>query len=171
VINLLYHRLSACQQKEIRRKNILFGTRFAGLPFWQPGGAACHFGSSPTVVGVMYRCSRLPPKGGEVLTTGFDGFVLRPQSLDTLPTTRLTNLDDHGILTSQHAGINLVGLDLVHILQSLAVELENLLRTDYTAIDRRLVAWDSDTHETHPGLTLCIFDNLELSSHFIFPLC
>jgi len=27
---------------------------------------------------------------------------------------------------------------------------------------------DSDTYEAHPSLTLCIFDNLELSSHFFF---
>ena len=63
MVNLLYHRLSACQQKEIRGKNILFGTRFAGMPFWQPGGAACHFGSSPTVVGYCTAVHASHPKG------------------------------------------------------------------------------------------------------------
>jgi hypothetical protein len=56
----------------------------------------------------------------------------------------LANLDDHGVLTPQHAGVNLIGLSLADIPQSLAIELENLFRTDRTAIRGGLVARDSN---------------------------
>jgi hypothetical protein len=56
----------------------------------------------------------------------------------------LANFDDHGIVTPQHAGVNLIGLSLADIPQSLSIELENLFRTDRTAIRGRLVARDSN---------------------------
>ena len=88
------------------------------------GRGLCHFGSSPTVVGVG-RCSPLR-EGGYFLTASGDGFILAPQSLDTLPTTGLAHLHNHKIITPLIAGIGLFDLDTTSTTQRLAIELENL---------------------------------------------
>lgn len=137
------------------------------MPFWQKSRAACHFGRAPTVVGVAF-CSALPPKRGDFLTAGLDRFILRPQSLDPFPTTRLTNLENHRVLTPTIAGIDLLDFSLAHIPQSLAVELENLFRPnrpDHTIGQTRLV-WDCDAHETHTGGTLGFLDDSKLCHDF-----
>ena len=146
---------------------------------------ACHFGSRaarPAILAVPPHlwgystnpysggCLPLPPKGGYFLPTSFNRFILRTESLNPFPRTRLANLHDHSILSPVVAGINFFNLRLSDISESLAVELENLLRTNRpdNPIRKGRLVRNSNPHETHPGGTLGIFDDLILGGHFLF---
>jgi hypothetical protein len=118
------------------------------LPFWQ------------TIV--------LPlRKGGYFLTVSGDCFILTSQSLYPLTTTRFTYFNNHKIITPLVAGISLFSFYNTRTTQSLAIELQNFLATDWPvdSIGQTRLVTNSDSQKTHTGLTLGIFDDLELGSH------
>jgi hypothetical protein len=113
-----------------------------------------------------------PTEGGNFLARGQNRGVLFGQCCLTLSRTGLANRYDHGILAPYHAGVSLFLFALAHVSQSGTVELVNLFTVDravFTIRKGRLVA-SGHTNKAQPNLTLGIFDDFELSSHFLFPL-
>ena len=118
----------------------------------------------------MYKSLPLR-EGGYFLTASGHCLVLTTQGLYPLPTTGLANLDNHKILTPTKAGVDLFGLSLARFCERLTIELQNFLASDWTihSIGQTGLVWNGDSEKAHPSLTLGIFDDLKLGSHFRFP--